>query len=207
MEIGHHEIVVNDISVNITVKDSSMSNIPITKVLRYAKNVAFEVEGAVVYKALEISKGNFAVILISIVGYGAILTSIGMISLLSKSYSMKEKNIGILRALGASNKYLRKLFLKETLKYSSLGISLGIVGGFIAVIIITEFQMLRAFGHVLSTPLNIDDVIFIATLSFSLAIISAILISGQFIKKGVTDIMIKKETEKEDVMLEEVIGK
>jgi ABC-type antimicrobial peptide transport system permease subunit len=120
---------------------------------------------------------------------------------------MKEKSIGILRALDASNKYLRKLFLKETLKYASLGIILGIVGGFVIVRLITELQMLRAFGHVLSTPLSIDDILFISTLSFSLAIISAILISGKFMKRGISDIIIKKETEKEEIMLEEVIGK
>ncbi|AOT09126.1 ABC transporter permease [Pseudoalteromonas luteoviolacea] len=99
------------------------------------ENTLFEEEGRIVQqvefaarakKRLWDGRSTFAFIMIGISGIAILVTGVGIIALVSFSISVRKKEIGVLRALGASQARVMKTLLLENTLLAVVGIAIGL---------------------------------------------------------------------------------
>lgn len=203
LDEGSHTITVDNQTLTLKVEKSVAEKLPTDLVLKYAKDLKFSESKGVVYKGFQISEGNFILVLASLISVTLILLFLGIYSTTIKS--MKTGNIGILRAIGASNRQILMFFLNDAWKLVLLPVFLGIVGGYLLIMWIDSLSVLTAFGHTLIITPTWNDIIMVVLLSISFAMASMLIIFRNLMRKHVISILGREENPKV-YTLEEVIS-
>lgn len=91
------------------------------------------------FAALKLEKITMFVILILIV----LVAAFGIVSSLIMLVMEKTKDIGILKAMGATRKSMRRVFMLEGLVIGSVGTALGAVGGLVLCVLLARYQFIE----------------------------------------------------------------
>ena len=191
LEEGKHIITVLNYTFYLMVYKYSVGNIPVEKILRYTKDIDIKAKGDAVYKALELSEGNFILLILSVIGTDAALLVMGVATIFSKNFRSKEKNIGILRAIGATRIKIFKIILKEILLWCGMGIAVGVMIGYLIVVYISEHGMIRAFGHAISISAEPIQILTIFLTSILLVMFTGIFLTLRLLRKRTVEIIRK----------------
>ncbi len=187
MKEGKHHITVNNESLILNVEPNPASKLPTDLVLKYAHNIKFTESRNVIYKGFRISEGNFILVLAALIIITLILVFLGMYSTTMKG--LNNSNIGILRAIGASNRQIFVMFLKESVIYFLIPGLLGIVGGYLLVIFINSMDLLTAFGHHLTIAPTWSDISIVLGVSITFIFTSLFIIYWRLMHMHVSGIM------------------
>ncbi len=187
LDHGTHKIDVNGQILTLRVVQNPVSKLPTDLVLKYSNDLKFTESKNVIYKGFQISEGNFLLVLSALIAVTLILIFLGLYSTAMKG--LKNENIGILRAIGASNRQIFKFFMKESWLYFLVPGILGIVGGYLLVIIINNMDMLTAFGHHLTIVPTWRDIGLVAGVTFTFIFTSLFVIYWHMMHIHVTRIM------------------
>jgi len=144
MKCGEHVISVGEARVYVSVEEERTS-LPIDMILKYTKNLKISGSKDVIYRGFEISEGNIILTFSSLLGITIILVFLGIYY--SSVKGMKNRNIGVLRAIGASNRDIARLFWMDVLKYLIPSVIGGIILGYLITVTLNYLGILRAFGH------------------------------------------------------------
>ncbi len=171
---GTHKIRIKNETVEIEVKEIQIEKLPIDLLLKYDKNLNVTGGKNVIYKGFQISEGNFIILVYSLIGVGIILVALGMYSSLLKS--LEDRNIAILRAIGASNRQIIKFALKDSIYFIFLPILAGIGTGYITLWILEKMEILRAFGHrlIIFTGPSIVGINILIGIAFSIFVMAVV---------------------------------
>ena len=191
---GTYKIKVNNKELTLKVIKSPVESLPTDLVLKYTKNLKFTESQSVIYKGFQISEGNFMLVISSLIAVTFILIFLGLYSTTLKG--MKKNNIGILRAIGASNRQIFKLFMSDSWKYVLIPGMIGIGMGYVLILILNNFDVLTAFGHHLIIVPSIKDIITVVLLTLVFESVSMIIIFQSLMKKHVIHIMGRDYTKK-----------
>ena len=203
LDMGKHIIKVGNITLTLDVEKEVIEKLPTDLVLKYSKGLKFSESKGVIYKGFQISEGNFYLVFASLFGVTLLLIFLGIYSTTVKG--LKNENVGILRAIGASNGQIFKFFTKDILKYVLTSVIGGILGGYILVIGINNFSILTAFGHKLIISPTLYNITLVITISFIFIVISFAIIFKTIFSKHVVHLMGREENKKV-LNLEEIIG-
>ncbi len=198
---GIHKIMVGNETVTIRVSNPYVEKLPIDLLLRYDKNLNVTGGKEVIYKGFQISEGNFIILIYSLIGVGMVLVILGMYSSLLKA--LKERNIAVLRAIGATNSQILKFALKDSFYYIFLPIIFGIVVGYIMLFILQYFEVLRAFGHRLIISTNIQLIFLNLLIGLGFAILTMAIVFKDVLSSKVVHLF-SGETGEREVDLKEV---
>jgi ABC-type antimicrobial peptide transport system permease subunit len=106
-------------------------------------------------------------VIIGFIGLNATLTFIGITAILSRGVIERRKDIGILSAIGADKKTIYLLLLKDLLIISIIASGVGVALGFTCAQIVQNFDLVVAFGHVITPDINLT----LFLLTFIIAIV------------------------------------
>ena len=202
MSEGSHTIKVNNITMTLKVTKVPIEKLPMDLLLKYDKNLKVTGGKEVIYKGFQISEGNFLLIIYALIAIGMILVALGLYSSLLKG--IKNDTIAILRMIGASNKQILGIASKEILIYLTPAILVGIFLGFISVLAIQHFNLMRAFGHTLIVIVNMDMVIDSILVGIGFLVFSTFLIFRNIFHSKIIYLMGSESSEKIST-LEEVL--
>ena len=202
MSEGTHLIKVNNITMKLKVTKVLIEKLPIDLLLKYDKNLKVTGGKEVIYKGFQLSEGNFLLIIYALITIAIILVALGLYSSLLKG--IKNNTIAILRAIGASNKQILKIASKEILIYVMPSILGGIFLGFISVMAIQHFNLMRAFGHTLIVIINMDVVMYSILIGLGFLAFSTALIFRNIFHSKIAYLMGSESSEKIST-LEEVL--
>ncbi|NPA75872.1 MAG: ABC transporter permease [Euryarchaeota archaeon] len=202
LDKGTHTIKVNSVVLTLKVHENPAAKLPTDLILKYAKDLKFTESKSVIYKGFQISEGNFLLVLASLFIITLILVFLGLYSTAMKG--IKNNNIGVLRAIGASNLQIFKFFAKESALYFLIPGLVGIVGGYALVLGINKMNMLTAFGHHLTIVPTWRDIAFIIVLTFAFISASVFIIYRHLMKSRVVHIM-GRESNSREVPLSELL--
>jgi lipoprotein-releasing system permease protein len=90
------------------------------------------------FSALKLEKYTMAVILTLII----IVASFNVISLITMSVKDKRKDIAILRAMGASQKSIKKIFISQGMQIGLIGTIIGDIIAFIICIVLEKYKLI-----------------------------------------------------------------
>ena len=203
LSAGTHTISLENITLKLKVTKEIVEKLPIDLVLKYAKNLKITESQNVIYKGFQISEGNFILTMGSVFTVTSILVFLGIYS--SALKGLKENTIGVLRAIGASNKQVFRFLMKDFGKYIVPAMGAGIASGVAITFIINELGLLTAFGHKLIirvSPLYLLIIFVLLTVFFSLTFMLVFKISTT--RKVVH--MMGRNTNLREVSLEEVLN-
>ncbi|MCD6275625.1 MAG: ABC transporter permease, partial [Thermoplasmata archaeon] len=201
MKCGEHVISVGEARVYVSVEEERTS-LPIDMILKYTKNLKISGSKDVIYRGFEISEGNIILTFSSLLGITIILVFLGIYY--SSVKGMKNRNIGVLRAIGASNRDIARLFWMDVLKYLIPSVIGGIILGYLITVTLNYLGILRAFGHQLiisPTPMFLLELLGISLLFVA---ISSFLILRNIIHTQVVHLM-GREKNLKITKLEEVL--
>ena len=191
LDEGTHTITVGNVTLRLKVEKSIEEKLPTDLVLKYAKDLKFSESKGVVYKGFQISEGNFILVLSSLIAVTLILLFLGIYSTTVKS--MKTGNVGILRAIGASNRQIFLFFINDAWRYVLIPVFLGILGGYLLILWIDSMSILTAFGHTLIIVPTWKDIITVIILSVGFALASMLIIFRNLMSRRVVSIMGREE--------------
>ena len=204
LEEGRHTITVLNYTFYLMVYRYSVGNIPVEKILRYTKDICIKAKGEAVYKALELSEGNFILFVLSIISTDAALLVMGVATIFSKSFRSKEKNIGILRAIGATKTQIFKIILKEIIIWCGLGILAGGIIGNLVVVYVSNNGMIRAFGHGIKISVEPIQILIVFLLSVLVVVFTGIFLTLRLLKKRTVEIIRKIARIEKGIDIEEL---
>ncbi|GEM_PF-4750202 len=187
LEEGTHKIKIDDKILVLNVEKTIAEKLPTDLVLKYAKDLKFTESKGVIYKGFQISEGNFILVLASLVVVTMMLLFLGIYSTTIKS--LKAGNIGILRAIGASNRQIWTFFMRDSAIYILAPVILGIIGGYLTIMWIDSMKMLTAFGHTLIIVPTWKDILTVTILSITFTFISLLIIFKGMMEKRVVHMM------------------
>jgi len=110
----------------------------------------------------------------SIAGISLLVGGIGIANTMFMSVMERIKEIGILKALGATNSDVTKLFLIESGLIGLIGGMIGIGLGFIASVLISQVGLTSPAGFSFGTRVSLELVLFAMTFSITIGIISGV---------------------------------
>ncbi len=203
LDEGVHHVTVENQTLNLDVEKSIVEKLPTDLVLKYSKDLKFTESKGVIYKGFQISEGNFILVIAALIAVTFILLFFGIYSTTIKS--MKMSNVGILRAIGASNRQIFSMYMKEASLYVVVPVVLGIIGGYFLVLFIDDLNLLTAFGHRLIITPTISDILEVVAIGLIFTFISTIIIFRSLTKSHVVHILGREKNAKV-VNLEEVLG-
>jgi ABC-type antimicrobial peptide transport system permease subunit len=198
-----HIIRVDNITLKLKVRELPVEKLPLDLLLKYDKNLKVSGGKNVIYKGFQLSEGNFLLIIYALLSIAIILVALGLYSSLLKG--IKDNTLAILRAIGASNKQIARIATKEILLYLAPSILGGIFVGFLVILLLQKFNIMRAFGHNLIIIINVGTIAGSLIAGFGFLIISAFLILRKVFHSKITYLMGSEVSEKE-VKLEEVLN-
>lgn len=112
----------------------------------------------------------------SIAIFSLIVGSIGIVITIYTSVVERTREIGIIKALGGTNRMILTMFLTESTFIGLIGTGIGIVFGFIG-----SYFLLNGFLYFLDIPLNIFPVFnFIEIIKISITVIGLSIIAGLY---------------------------
>ncbi len=202
LSAGNHTITVGNLTLKLQVLEQRSEKLPTDLVLKYIKNMKFSESKNVIYKGFQISEGNFMLLLLSLMMITLILLLLGLYSSMLKG--IKNQNIGILRAIGASNKQILWYFINDSMKYIFMPIFFGVACGYGLIILINNLDILTALGHrliIAPTPL---DILMAILISLVFSAISLFFIFKSLLRKRVVHIM-GAEEKTQQIRLEEIL--
>ena len=204
LSTGNHTIKVGNETIYLEVLEKSSEKIPTDLILKYAKNMKFSESKSVIYRGFQISEGNFILLLLSMMAVTLLLLFLGLYSSVLKG--IKSQNIGILRAIGASNRQIFKYFITDAIKYVFSPIILGITGGYLLVIFINSLGILTALGHRLIIAPTLLDITTILVISLVFTAVVLLIIFRSLMRKRAIHHILSSEESIITVNLEDVIG-
>jgi ABC-type antimicrobial peptide transport system permease subunit len=110
----------------------------------------------------------FTFLLAAIASISLIVGSIGIMNMMLVSVTERTREIGLRKAIGAPEKYIREQFLFEAIIISFLGSSIGLILGSIASVGIGYFSGI-------SMPINLTSVVLSIVVSILVGVLSGIL--------------------------------
>lgn len=148
---GEHSVQAGDFSASLEVAPWYADNPDLVElVIRYGGSSTLSSAGSLpIYQAAKISEGNIALTLFALGAIAALLATMAIVSVFSKEVREGRKRLGILRALGASRQYIRKLVFPQALVAALTGSLIGIASGLAVTSVLVGSGAFVIFGHVL----------------------------------------------------------
>lgn len=144
-------------------------------VIRYGGSNTLSSAGALpIYQAAKISEGNIALTLFALGTIAALLATMAIVSVYSKEILDARKKLGILRALGASRMYVRRLVFPQALGAAFAGSVIGIVCGLAATSVLVGSGAFMVFGHLLEFSAGMELVLPILGGAVAISLVSAL---------------------------------
>jgi len=208
---GRHVVEVTDgkksVRWIVEVSEKYLERVPIDLLIKYGKDVELESRGGAVYKAIEISRGNFIVLISSVIMATAILMVLGVESIVSRCYEDRKRNLAVLRAIGATKADIRMIVLREFARYFLVSTTLGILLGLAIFLLITSTGTLRAFGHTVTFSVNLADLLVSALISLLISIAASYFsVQMPAVRKSVAQMVDRGARGREYIELEEVLN-
>ncbi len=125
------------------------------------------------YNAIRFEKAMMFVIML----FMYIIASFNLTGNMMKTIAQKRKELGLLKAIGYSEKDLRLLFLLQSIVLSTLGIALGIVLALLLLGLQMQFDLVKltiSAGDFITLPVSIDmlDFLLVIGVAYLISIIS-----------------------------------
>lgn len=115
--------------------------------------------------------GIFTILLGAIAGISLLVGSIGIMNIMLVSVTERTREIGIRKAVGAKRRDILLQFLLEAAMLSLIGGSIGIIGGWLVSILISQIE---AGGFTLKAVVSLDIVILAVSVSVFIGLVSGI---------------------------------
>lgn len=170
---GQHYVALGDFTQVFNVQPWYMNDPDLVLLaVRYGGTTRLSSADAIpIVQAAKISQGDVEVALFSVGAISAALAALSMTSIFAKEVHEGRSKLGILRTIGASRKAIRKIVVKQSLAYSSLGAVAGVLLGLGLASFALRSGSLMMFGHSLEFDVDasLTPVILIGTLIVCLA--------------------------------------
>ncbi len=200
---GPHVTTTN---TNMTYEETVAMNL----MLRYSDEAAFKMTNAS-HMGLFAQRASSSVE-VAVLGFiilDASLTFIGSFSILSRAIFDRRREIGILRAIGASNMKIRFIVLRESLILSSLAALAALLAGYLIVNLVSSSGLIVVFGQTMRPVITLSmsfwmfaGMVIVSSLSGLFVVESILRVSPSRLIAGFE--VEKKPTEKRDIS--EVLG-
>lgn len=160
----------------ITYNDTNKVEDIVREVQKYFDNQVTILNSLELVKSITKFIVGISTFISSIAVFSLIVGSIGIVITIYTSVVERTKEIGILKALGGTNRIILGMFLTESIFLGMLGAFFGIIFGFIG-----AYLLLNGFLYFLNLPLNIYPVFNIVEISkIGIAVIALSIFSGLY---------------------------
>lgn len=176
---GTHTVQAGDFSASIEVAPWYADDPDLVElVVRYGGSSTLSSAGSLpIYQAAKISEGNIALTLFALGAIAALLATMAIVSVFSKEVRDMRKRLGILRALGATRGYIRRLVFPQALGTALAGSLVGIASGLAATSALVGSGAFVVFGHVLEFGLSAWLVVSTLAGAVAISLVSALVSS------------------------------
>lgn len=173
---GTHTVQAGDFSMSVDVAPWYADNPDLVElVIRYGGSSTLSSAGSLpIYQAAKISEGNIALTLFALGAIAALLATMAIVSVFSKEVRDMRKRLGILRALGATKGYIRKLVFPQALGAALAGSLIGVASGLAVTSALVGSGAFVIFGHVLEFGLSAWLVLLTLAGAVAISLVSAI---------------------------------
>lgn len=143
---------------------------------------------------VERTVGNIgaAVLILSLAS--AALASVAAIAMLQRHLMQEKRSLGVLKSVGASDRYVLELVGWETARQAALASALGVAVGVVVALLIDSTGLVRAFGHAVHPYLDWTTLGLILLLSILTLALAARALAKQIIAAP-PDALLRDETE------------
>ncbi|WP_172602318.1 ABC transporter permease [Candidatus Nitrosocosmicus franklandus] len=160
----------------ITYNDTNRVEDIVREVQKYFSNQITILNSLELVKSITKFIVGISTFISSIAVFSLIVGSIGIVITIYTSVVERTKEIGILKALGGTNRIILGMFLTESILLGIIGAFFGIIFGFIG-----AYLLLNGFLYFLNLPLNIYPVFNIVEISkIGIAVIALSIFSGLY---------------------------
>lgn len=147
---GPHVTTTN---TNMTYEETVAMNL----MLRYSDEAAFKTTNASHMGIFaQRASSSVEVAVLGFIILDASLTFIGSFSILSRAIFDRRREIGILRAIGASNMKIRLIILRESVLLSSLSAFVALLAGFLVVNLVSSSGLIVVFGQTMRPVITLS---------------------------------------------------
>lgn len=206
---GAHTVQVGDFSAVLEVSPWYVDNPDLVQlVIRYGGTSTLSSAGAIpIYQAAKLSEGNVSLVLFSLGAVSGLLATMAIVSVFSKEVRENRKRLGILRAIGASRKDIRRLVFPQALAASLVGAVAGVLTGLAVAWALVDSGAFTVFGHVLEFGITLGPVIVIAAGAVAIGLASAIVSAEMAAKEtAISSIRDLPDEEPPEKDLSELLG-
>lgn len=139
---------------------------------------------------------TFAIVALSIATF--VVASVGVFAVVSRHLAMRAPSLGILKALGASDRHIVERAAREAAAAALAATLLGIVGGLALGAAIDALDVVRAFGHVVHPEQGWYGILLLALAAMAAIVGATVLLVRSMLAQPVDHLLSLKELRARD---------
>lgn len=134
-----------------------------------------------------------------------LLVALGIDAVQARAFEDRRAAVGILRALGSSNAWIRRRMVRETVPFALGAAALGVSLGFVVQYVFRPTALLVVFGHSVTSVLDVGTFVAITGAVAAVSVLSSLLLLGSALRRRPSELIQERPAYEPRASLEVVV--